>query len=79
MSELTRYHIIANQLAIEEPAHVFFPVCRWGRLHEPGYSLCSCGKGFVDITSKKAHQAWCRQSSTRESERPLSSSRLLGG
>jgi hypothetical protein len=54
-------------------------VCRWDRPHEPGYYLCSCGKGFTDIASKKVHQAWGRQSSSRESERNPSMSRLLGG
>jgi hypothetical protein len=81
MSELARYHTIANQLAIEEPAYVFFPVCRWDRANEPGYYTCypGCGKPFLDLASKRAHQEWCRQVSTRESERNPSMSRLLGG
>jgi hypothetical protein len=69
---------LARKLAAEELPQVFFPVCRRNHPHEPRYSLCSCGKGFVDIASKKADQAWYHQSPTRESERPLSMSRLLG-
>jgi hypothetical protein len=79
MSELTRYPTIATQLASEEPVHVFFPVCRWDRPHESGYSLGSCGKGLTDLASKRAHQAWCHPVSTHERERPRSASRLLGG
>jgi hypothetical protein len=79
MSERACYRRIADQLAIEAPAHVFFPVCRWDRPHAPGYCLCSCGKGLPDIAATRAHQAWCRPVSSRESARHPSTSRLLGG
>jgi hypothetical protein len=41
MSELARYHTIANQLAIEESEPVFFPVCRWDHAQESGYYVAN--------------------------------------
>jgi hypothetical protein len=85
MSDLDRFYVLATQLDQEEPNPIVLPITRTGRMydhpHESGYYVCypGCGKPFLDIASKRAHQAWCRQQSYRESERPVSMQRLLGG
>ena len=70
----------ARPLHAEEPAPHFLPVRYAERIHEPGYDVCPCGKLLTDLRSKSMHQAWCRtMTRSRESERSLSLTRLLGG
>jgi hypothetical protein len=81
MTELQRLADFANRLAQEEadpiPAIPFH--ARNGlHYHERAYYLCSCGKGFTDISSKRTHQQWCQTHCSRESERLLSLTRCPG-
>jgi hypothetical protein len=80
MTDLQRFAQIATQLHEEEPEVPVIPFHARNTLHfqEHAYYLCSCGKGFTDITTKRSHQAWCRTHSARESERNPSNQRLMG-
>ena len=62
MTEIQRLSQIATQLHQEEPEIPVVPFhARNGiHSHERAYYLCSCGKGFTDISSKRNHQIWCK-------------------
>ena len=79
MTEMDRFAQLANQLQVEEPEFVDAPIPFHARSYTGGFYVCApgCGKLFRDVASKNRHQAqYCR--SARESERCVSSSRLMG-
>ena len=82
MTELQRLEQLATHLHQEEtdftPPTVPFHARNGLHYHERAYYLCSCGKGFTDISSKRTHQQWCHTHSSRESERLLSLTRCPG-
>jgi hypothetical protein len=79
MSPMERYDHLANQLHDEEPDVPATPIPWHARSYSGGFYVCApgCGKLFRDVASKNRHQTqYCR--SARESERCVSTSRLMG-
>ena len=78
MDDLTKYSVLATQLSQDEPEVPIMPIPSYARAYTGGYYCCrSCGKLFVDVASIRRHQAqYC--DSYRESDRVLSTSRLMG-
>jgi hypothetical protein len=79
MSPMERFTHLANQLQAEEPEVPAEAIPYHARSYTGGFYVCApgCGKLFRDVASKNRHQAqYCR--SARESERCVSSSRLMG-
>jgi hypothetical protein len=81
MTEMDRFSQLANQLQAEEPELPLMPIPYHARANTNGYYVCGpmgCGKLFTDVASLRRHRAeFCR--SYRESERPMSNTRLMGG
>lgn len=78
MESLAHFSDLANRLHQEEPPEIH-PIPFYARSHTGGYYVCApgCGKLFTDIASKNRHQAqYCH--SYRESDRSMSSQRLMG-
>jgi len=80
---LRRYHHMAHQLAMEayddpDPG----PVRLTGLARQDDYVCRDCGNSFTEVSAMRRHQVgFCHQlnTSSRESDRPLSMSRLMGG
>jgi hypothetical protein len=85
MTALEKLTVLANQLAQEEPNPVVLPIPPTGRRYDgPWGYVCNdngqgCGKAFPDRVSKNRHQQWCKYVTPRESERCMSTTRLMGG
>ena len=80
MDELERFSPLATRLQQEEPELPLMPIPPHARAYPNGYYVCGpmgCGKLFTDVASLRRHRAeYCR--SHRESERPMSNTRLMG-
>jgi len=80
---LLRYHHMAHQFAMEayddpDPG----PVRLTGLARQDDYVCRDCGNSFTEVSAMRRHQVgFCHQlnTSSRESDRPLSMSRLMGG
>jgi len=80
MTALERFSQLANQLQAEEPEFPTAPL-PWhsqGYTQDRGYVCTACERVFSDVPSIRLHQAqYCR--SYRESERSISTQRMMGG
>jgi hypothetical protein len=79
MTEMQRFQILATQLQHDDPTPIVLPITRTGRRYDGGYYVCKfCQKKFTEVASIRRHQTqYC--TSYRESERPVSDQRLMGG
>jgi hypothetical protein len=78
MDQFQKLAMIANQISQDEPEPLMAPMPWHARAYgDRGYLCRGCGKLFGDVSSKNRHEAqYCR--SYRESERCMSSQRLMG-